>query len=808
MIESQSPVAPRMFLRRLARHYMPWLVLAIAATLAAYAWVVGAPLKLALGWFLLVFVATALFDVSKQHSRLIWLYYVTLGRHSRSVFLKESKEESQVLADYPMNRLTTYEQRFNLYCPLAILLAFWLLAVALSFLFFAPNLLGAWLQPTGQPRLESFFPQLSDPVILEREKTALIVLLLTVSSAPYAWAVASLKTLRTPYERALLWIAIPLMGIGAGSLALWPSLRSWPTVSLADATFFLFFLYIFAYQRLWVGDRVVNRLLEQLSQDIRSSPALDLMNVTELIRKTLNYDRVFILMAAENRETLTVKGEAGDYPSVLGSTIPLASTQGLTVRAFQTREAVAWNDVRHGKCSYYRRLVDERLDDTCGEIAIPIIYRGTVFGVLDVQSKRPGAFGNRDVANLETIGRVLGAAYAEDRVDHFFSALAELSDQLIQYDAPTDEALVSMSFDFANQLVGADSLFFCRLSPSGFPLTLTKIRPESSPNEQVDVSCERPVDPLIKLLAEWRPAFWTNGQDCILSSDGVVAGALEGAGHSIASLCFWPVGTPRDPLGALILTFTHPNEFDSLRKLALLTLVQLLTSILSRKRYQEIMFRSYGRAELLVHNLVGRHGFKDGVVQRAAALSWAEEVVHCSSFDDCYLSTILSGVDSFLSELQLAEGYAPPNFWHHDLLDSIHKYISSLPPGRNGRRPDVTLDVYPEIEREKPWVKLALYRLVVEAIENAIFHGKPGRLQLKLQREPLAIAGYIVNDGLELPQGAEGRRSSRGIYFLRDELEKQFLASVVIEKRNDERGAIVSFAIPAMPMASHIGELL
>jgi putative methionine-R-sulfoxide reductase with GAF domain len=808
MIQSQSPIAARLYLQRLARLFLPWLFVAIACSLASYSWLVGAPTMLVLGWLLLVFSGIALFDLSKEYSRLAWLYYMTFGRRTRLAYIEQRREKSQALWNYPATRLSPYERPFNLYCPLLVLLAFWLLAAGLSWHFFPPSPLDGWFGPARLQLAANSIRWPVDPTILERCRIALIALLLAFSCGPYAWAVAALKSLRTPFERTLLWVAVPTMGVVAGSLTLWPTLRSWLIVGLADGAFLLFFLYIFASQRLWVSDRVVNSLLEQLSRDIRSSSVMDLTAIAKLIKVALNYNRVFILMVTERRDTLVVQGEAGDYPSVLGCEIPLNNTQALTTRAFQLRETVAWNDVRYGQCPYYHRLVDEPSDDTCAEIAVPIIYNGTVFGILDVQSKRPGVFGRRDVSNLETVGRVLGAAYAEQRADFFFPAIAELSDQLAQLDVPTDEALVAVSFDFANQLIGADSLFYCRLSPAGFPLRLTRIRPSPDGELSIEASGHRTLDPLVALLANWQPAFWTDADQCPLLSMRDVATALTTTGHPLASLCFWPIGTRRDPLGALLMTFSHRNEFDSLRKLALLTLAQLLASVLARKRYQDIMFKSYGRAELLVHNLVGRHGLKDGVLQRAATLSWTEDVVPCSSFNECHLSNILAGVDSFLSELQLAEGYAPPNFWHHDLFKSIQKYISNLPPGPGGRRPDVDPQIYPEIEREKPWVKLALYRLVVEAIENAIFHGKPGRIQIQLQRDELMISGCIANDGLELPPSAEGRRSSRGIYFLRDELATHFKASVDIKRREEGNGTIVSFSIPAMPITSQMGDFL
>ena len=80
-------------------------------------------------------------------------------------------------------------------------------------------------------------------------------------------------------------------------------------------------------------------------------------------------------------------------------------TQGLCGAAVETGETVVVGDVANDP----RYLTT--FGNTRSEIVVPIMRNGTVVGVLDVESDRPNAFGERDREQLEVAAAQLARAW-------------------------------------------------------------------------------------------------------------------------------------------------------------------------------------------------------------------------------------------------------------------------------------------------------------------------------------------------------------------------------------------------------------
>ena len=85
---------------------------------------------------------------------------------------------------------------------------------------------------------------------------------------------------------------------------------------------------------------------------------------------------------------------------------------GLVSEAARTGQPVLVNDVRNDP----RYVFIPELADTCSELAVPIEVKGRVIGTLDVQSDRPFAYDQADVALLQSLASQVGMAIQNARL--------------------------------------------------------------------------------------------------------------------------------------------------------------------------------------------------------------------------------------------------------------------------------------------------------------------------------------------------------------------------------------------------------
>ena len=114
----------------------------------------------------------------------------------------------------------------------------------------------------------------------------------------------------------------------------------------------------------------------------------------EAIEKALGFEHAMFMVV--ERDRLKVAYQKG-YSGTIAS-LPLdGSMRGLTVKAATTRRTVLVHDVWKDK-DYVEGVPGMR-----SELAVPIEIEGRVIGVLDVQSKKVGAFDERDVKLIQIL---------------------------------------------------------------------------------------------------------------------------------------------------------------------------------------------------------------------------------------------------------------------------------------------------------------------------------------------------------------------------------------------------------------------
>jgi phosphoserine phosphatase RsbU/P len=120
-----------------------------------------------------------------------------------------------------------------------------------------------------------------------------------------------------------------------------------------------------------------------------------LANVATIVKEVIPHDLFAILLYNEKAGGLRIRYSIGHRPEMSNLVIPLG--EGITGVSAQTRQPVMVGDVSADS----RYLV--ALDAVRAELAVPMLARGKLVGVIDVQSTRLNAFSEQDRALLTLI---------------------------------------------------------------------------------------------------------------------------------------------------------------------------------------------------------------------------------------------------------------------------------------------------------------------------------------------------------------------------------------------------------------------
>jgi len=110
-----------------------------------------------------------------------------------------------------------------------------------------------------------------------------------------------------------------------------------------------------------------------------------LQRVAEMLKRVIDYEIFAILLLNEKTQELRVRFQVGHPPEV-AERICIKVGQGVTGQAVQRREAVLVNDV-----TAEQNFINSA-PGVHSELAVPLIAKNKVIGVLDVEAAKPGAF--------------------------------------------------------------------------------------------------------------------------------------------------------------------------------------------------------------------------------------------------------------------------------------------------------------------------------------------------------------------------------------------------------------------------------
>jgi GAF domain-containing protein len=162
-----------------------------------------------------------------------------------------------------------------------------------------------------------------------------------------------------------------------------------------------------------------HRLLHHITTTAASGTTLDeaLQSAVNGLQVTLGGDRVSILLVDREKKTLEVKAAVGYASNVFNLRIPIGS--GITGWTAAHRKTLRVNNVLQDT-----RYI-EASSNTRSEMAIPLLYRSELLGVLNVESEQLSAYAENDEELLGTLGGSLAAIIANARLLEQIRAQAE-----------------------------------------------------------------------------------------------------------------------------------------------------------------------------------------------------------------------------------------------------------------------------------------------------------------------------------------------------------------------------------------------
>jgi sigma-B regulation protein RsbU (phosphoserine phosphatase) len=131
----------------------------------------------------------------------------------------------------------------------------------------------------------------------------------------------------------------------------------------------------------------IEPLLLEVADVLATSLDLDttLRRVSEVVRKVIDYEIFAILLLNEKTQELRFRFQVG-YPAEFAERSRIKVGEGVTGLAAQSRQTVLIDDVR----------TDPRyiagVPNVCAELAVPLITKNRVIGVIDLEAREPGSF--------------------------------------------------------------------------------------------------------------------------------------------------------------------------------------------------------------------------------------------------------------------------------------------------------------------------------------------------------------------------------------------------------------------------------
>ncbi len=153
------------------------------------------------------------------------------------------------------------------------------------------------------------------------------------------------------------------------------------------------------------------RLLLEVSERLNTTLDLDelMQRIAGMVKSVIDYEIFAILLVNERAQELAVRFSVG-HPHDAVKNLRIKVAEGIVGRAVQTRRSVLVNDVTEDS-AYIQTIPDVR-----SELAVPLIFKNRVIGVIDLEAPWRGFFTEQHQNLLELLGGRVATAIENARL--------------------------------------------------------------------------------------------------------------------------------------------------------------------------------------------------------------------------------------------------------------------------------------------------------------------------------------------------------------------------------------------------------
>lgn len=521
--------------------------------------------------------------------------------------------------------------------------------------------------------------------------------------------------------------------------------------------------------------KVISRVSYDLSEKLRnspkyvsalepanldSSPAKDLNELATFIGSQLGYQGVYIFLANHKRDTICLKGT-----NIMDNTSwppewPLAGVDGKSIIAWVIRNK-SDHLCRHTDfCDlYYEPKGTSTFFGAKTEATVPIMAGNECVGALDIESRQPFAFGQTDVKFLWQVANALGNALTHKReikkqTSSVYDLFGEISYQLA-FSKDLQQAL-DVSVERIREIFQADLVTFYQHA-IGSKLPLPEITWSGEPVDKEFLMHAVGTDTLItRLIQENRTEFYEENADSSELTLGPGDGEYtkeEQASHNkkyrfikregIKSSAFIRLGFSHnqieedDVIGSLFLNYRTRQTFTSEYKKQLKAVAALLSLALFLHREVQRNIGSFTGSAPLSHSKA-----QTAITILQKAFEEVDKSRPEHSIEK--LSQALERLKKNWANLMIAETENIAKGLRPNMAQLEAKVTSLFPVSRLVHSIDPSADMLPISIQE------LLYKLISEAVANALFHGNAMSIMVNVKCNSSSIGLDIKNDGLPI----------------------------------------------------------
>ena len=152
-------------------------------------------------------------------------------------------------------------------------------------------------------------------------------------------------------------------------------------------------------------------LIIEVGEQINSTLDLDelLGRIAEIVKRAIDYEVFAIFLLNEKMQELRVHFSLG-HPRELIRNLRIKVGEGIVGRSAQTRHSVLVNDFKNDP-AYISSLAAMR-----SELAVPLIFKGRLIGVIDLEAPQPDFFNDSHVSLLELLASRMAMAIENARL--------------------------------------------------------------------------------------------------------------------------------------------------------------------------------------------------------------------------------------------------------------------------------------------------------------------------------------------------------------------------------------------------------